>query len=382
MIYLDNAATTRPFDEVLRETENADKDFFANSSSMHSAGYLAEKKINAAAETALFSIGAKDGTFVFTSGGTESNNLAVWGTLQNAMKRKPHIITTKIEHPSVSEPIRFLENLGAEVTYIGTDTKGFVDPDEVAANVRENTKLVSVMYVNNETGAIQPIGEISKKAKKKNQSLLFHTDCVQAMGNADIDVRNLGADMLSLSAHKINGPKGVGGFYFSKNVHIKPMILGGHQQTDLRSGTLNTPGICGFAKALELTVRNMEKKRAHLADLKRKIIAQLSDSAAFSVNNAEGNYAPHIISIHVKNVRAEVLLHALETYEICISAGSACSSHKPAPSHVLTAMGYDKRKIEETIRVSTGTFSTEEEIDLFCSVLKKEAAALSKFTRM
>ena len=165
MIYLDNAATTRPFDEVIHETEAINREFFANPSSMHTAGYLAEKKINAAAKTAMDVVGAKDGTFLFTSGGTESNNLAFFGTLQNAIKRRPHIITTKIEHPSVLEPVRFLEGLGAEVTYIGTDENGFVHPDEVASAIRENTKLVSVMYVNNETGAVQPISEIAKKIK-------------------------------------------------------------------------------------------------------------------------------------------------------------------------------------------------------------------------
>ena len=381
MIYLDNAATTRPFDEVIHETEAINKEFFANPSSMHTAGYLAEKKINAAAKTAMEAVGAKDGTFLFTSGGTESNNLAFFGTLQNAIKRRPHIITTKIEHPSVLEPVRFLEGLGAEVTYVGTDENGFVHPNEVASAIRENTKLVSVMYVNNETGAVQPISEIAKKINQANSDILFHTDCVQAFGNADISVDKLGVDMLSFSGHKINGPKGVGGFYFSRRVHVKPMILGGHQQMDLRSGTLNTPGICGFAKALELTVQNRKEKHAHLARLKHRLIAQLAGDAAFFVNNAEGNYAPHIISLRVNNVRAEVLLHALEAHGICISAGSACSSNRPAPSHVLTAMGYDKKRIEETIRVSTGAFSTEQDIDTFCTVLKEEAAALSKFIR-
>lgn len=381
MIYLDNAATTRPFDEVTEEMELVDKTVFANPSSMHAAGYLAEKKITAANEAAMTAIGAKEGTFLFTSGGTESNNLAFFGTLQNALKRRPHIITTKIEHPSVLEPVRFLAELGAEVTYVGTDEKGFVNPDEVVGGIRENTKIVSVMYVNNETGAIQPIHEISKKIKAKKPDVLFHTDCVQAMGNVDIDVTKCSIDMLSLSAHKINGPKGVGGFYFSKRANVKPVILGGHQQMDLRSGTMNTAGICGFAKAMTLTIQDMHQKREKLIQLKKKLIDHLSGQACFTVNNAIGNYAPHIVSVRVHNVRAEVLLHALEAHDICISAGSACSSNRPAPSHVLAAMGYDKKRIEETIRISTGAFSTEEDIDIFCSVLKKEAAALAKFTR-
>lgn len=382
MIYLDNAATTQPFDEVIKETEEINKNFYANPASMHAAGYSAEKKVSTATSVALNAIHADSGTFLFTSGGTESNNLAFFGTLQSAIKRKPHIITTKIEHPSVLEPVKFLEELGAQVTYIDVDQKGFVNPDDVANAINDNTKLVSVMCVNNETGAIQPISEISEIVKSKNKDILFHTDCVQAFGNTPVNVKSLGVDMLSLSAHKINGPKGVGGFYFSKNVHVKPAILGGHQQMNFRSGTLNTPGICGFAKALDLTLNRVNEKNSHLVSLKNRLISQLKGCNGIHINNSDGCYAPHIISIWVKNVRSEVLLHALESHDICISAGSACSSSRPAPSHVLTAMGYDKKRIEETIRVSTGTFSTENDIDTFCSILKKEAEILSKFTRV
>lgn len=381
MIYLDNAATTRPFDEVIAEMCAIQKECYANPASMHEAGYAAEKKVNDALSAAKKTIGAKSGTFLFTSGGTESNNLAFFGTLSGALKRNPHIVTTKIEHPSVTEPLRFLENHGARVTYVGVDSRGFVDPDEVADAVEDNTKIVSVMYVNNETGAIQPISDISRKAKEKNRDILFHTDCVQAFGNAEIDVKKQGIDMLSLSGHKINGPKGVGGFYFSDRVHLVPAIMGGHQQGDKRSGTLNTPGICGFAKALELTAQQANEKHALLTKLKEKLIAALTGDALFTVNNIGEGYSPHIISVSVQNVRAEVLLHALETHGICISAGSACSTHKPAPSHVLTAMGFDKNQIEGTVRISTGSFTTEQEIDLFCEKFRQEAAALARFTR-
>lgn len=382
MIYLDNAATTRAFDEVLREMDDVNRECFANPSSMHAAGYLAEKKVQTATATALSSIGAKDGTFLFTSGGTESNNLAFFGVLQRAIKRKPHIITTKIEHPSVLEPVRFLEELGASVTYVGVDENGFVNPADVANAVQEDTMLVSVMYVNNETGAIQPIGEIIKKVKAAKQDVLFHTDCVQAMGVVDIQADKLGIDMLSLSAHKLHGPKGVGGFYCRKNIPLKPAILGGHQQNNLRSGTLNTSGICGFQKAMELTTKTLDEKNTHLLRLKNRLIENLKDSPLFSVNNSGDGYSPHIISLRVKNVRAEVLLHALESSGICISAGSACSSNKPAPSHVLAAMGYDRKRIEETVRISTSVQNTEQEIDVFCQILMKEAEALSKFTRI
>ncbi len=381
MIYLDNAATTRPFDEVIDEMRAVETKYYANPASMHRAGYDAEQKVTAAHEAALSSIGAKEGSFVFTSGGTESNNLAFFGTVSGMLRRSPHIVTTKIEHPSVLEPLKFLESCGVRVTYVGVNEQGFVNPDEIADAVCKDTKLVSVMCVNNETGAIQPILEIGKKIKEKNSSVLFHSDCVQAFGNTEIDIKKTGLDMLSLSAHKINGPKGVGGLYVSNRVRLSPAIMGGHQQNDKRSGTLNTPGICGFGKALELTRAQMKEKQSTLKTLKEKVCRTFLQDDLIFVNNAGDDYSPHIISISVKNVRAEVLLHALEEYGVCISAGSACSSHKPAPSHVLTAMGFDKTKIEGTIRVSMGSFTTESEIDRFCEALRTTAAALSRFTR-
>ena len=381
MIYLDNAATTRPFDAVIEEMVLVQKDMYANPASMHSAGYAAEKKVQTALEVAKSSIGVKNGTFLFTSGGTESNNLAFFGTLQSALKRSPHIITTKIEHPSVLEPLKFLESCGARVTYMDVDENGFVSADDVANCVCEDTKIVSVMLVNNETGAIQPVAEIGKKVKEKNRNVLMHSDCVQAFGNVDIDVKKLGVDMLSLSAHKINGPKGVGGFYCSDRVHLSPAVMGGHQQKNMRSGTLNTPGICGFAKAMKLTSQQTNSKRETMAKLKAQLIAALQGDPLFAINNIGDGYSSHIISISVKNTRAEVLLHALEAHGICISAGSACASNRPAPSHVLTAMGFDKTKTQGTIRVSLGSFNTEEEIDTFCRCLKQEATALSRFTR-
>ena len=382
MIYLDNAATTRPFDEVIAEVKNLQEEYYANPASMHLAGYEAEKKASTAHDVALSAIGAKSGTFLFTSGGTESNNLSFFGTLKSALKRNPHIITTKIEHPSILEPLAFLENYGANVTYIGVDRRGFVDPDEVCAAITDKTALISVMYVNNETGAIQPISEISRKAKAKKKDILFHTDCVQAFGNVPIDVRKQSIDMLSLSGHKINGPKGIGGFYAAPGIHLTPAVFGGHQQKNLRSGTLNVPGICGFSKAMELTIKNFEEKQSRLRGLKTRLVNSLSKNPLFTINNIGDDYSPHIVSISVKNTRAEVLLHALEAHGICISAGSACASNHPEPSHVLTAMGFDRKTTEGTVRVSLGAFTTEEEIDIFCKHLTKEAELLSRFTRI
>ena len=379
MIYLDNAATTRPYDCVIDAMNEINKDFYANPSSMHAAGYAAEKKLKEAKEKILSSIGARSGELVFTSGGTESNNQIFFGVLKNAIKRKPHIITTAVEHPSVSEPVKALEELGVDVTYIAPDEFGVISADRVADAVKENTRFVSVMAVNNETGAINPIADIVKKVKAKDSSIIVHSDCVQAMGNIKVNVDSWGVDAISLSAHKICGPRGVGALYIRDKVRVLPYILGGHQQKNLRSGTENVAGAAGFSVAMEETAKTFDEKQKRLYTLKEKIISSLDDN--FVINNAGEKYSAHIVSIRVKNVRAEVLLHALETHGICISAGSACSTNKPAPSHVLLAQGYDRKHIEETIRVSLGVYNTEEEIDKFCEILIKEAAALARFTR-
>ncbi len=379
MIYLDNAATTPPLCDVIDAMNEINRDFFANPSSMHSAGYAAEKKLTEAKEKILSSIGARSGELVFTSGGTESNNQIFFGVLKNAIKRKPHIITSAIEHPSVLEPVKALEALGCEVTYIAPDEFGVICADSVANAIKENTRLVSVMAVNNETGAINPIADIVKKVKAKSADIIVHSDCVQAMGNIKVNVDSWGVDAISLSAHKVRGPRGVGALYIRERVRVLPYILGGHQQKNLRSGTENVAGAVGFSVAMEETVKTFGGKQEKLKALKEKIISSLDDN--FVINNAGEKYSSHIVSIRVKNVRAEVLLHALETHGICVSAGSACSTNKPAPSHVLLAQGYDRKHIEETIRVSLGSSNTETEIDKFCEILIKEAAALSRFTR-
>lgn len=381
MIYLDNAATTRPYDEVIELISQMNKDYYANPSSQHAAGYEAEKKLTWAKETIMNVIGAKSGNFVFTSGGTESNNQIFMGVLKNALKRKPHIVTSAIEHPSVLEPVKQLEALGCEVTYVTPDADGVISAESVEKAIQDNTKIVSIMAVNNETGAINPIADIAKRVKAKNPEIVVHSDCVQAMGNIKISVDKWGVDAISLSAHKICGPKGVGGLYIRDKVRVLPLILGGHQQKDLRSGTENVPSIVGFAKAAEIMNATYMEKSANLYMLKDTVINKLSKNNEFIINNEGNGYTSHIVSIRVKNVRAEVLLHALESYGICVSAGSACSTNKPAPSHVLLAQGYDRKHIEETIRVSFGAHTDIDEVVAFCDILVKEAAALSRFTR-
>ncbi|MBQ3181146.1 MAG: cysteine desulfurase [Clostridia bacterium] len=381
MIYLDNAATTRAYPEVIDVMNEINKDFYANPSSMHLSGFAAEKKMTEAKETLLSLIGAKSGEIIFTSGGTESNNQILLGTIFSQIKRKPHIITSAIEHPSVLEPAKALCDLGCEVTYVSPDENGVISAESIVKEIRDNTRLISVMAVNNETGAINPIADIAKKVKEKRADIIVHSDCVQAMGNIKISVDKWGVDAISLSAHKICGPKGVGALYIRDKVRVLPLILGGHQQKNLRSGTQNLPGIAGFVRAAQITDENFSKKCAHLFTLKETIIKRLKDDGSFLINNEGSMYSSHIVSIRVKNVRAEVLLHALEAHKICISAGSACSTNKPAPSHVLAAQGFDRKHIEETIRVSLGVYNTMDEICEFCDILIKEAKTLSRFTR-
>ena len=382
MIYLDNAATTRPYDEVVELISQMNRDFYANPSSMHSAGYEAEKKLNQAKDMLMGIIGAAVGNFIFTSGGTESNNQIFFGTLKNAIKRKPHIITSAIEHPSVLEPVKYLESLGCEVTFVAPNEHGVVTAESVEKEIRENTKIVSIMAVNNETGAINPIADIAKRVKAKNPEIIVHSDCVQAMGNIKISVDKWGVDAISLSAHKICGPKGVGGLFVRDKVRVLPLILGGHQQKNFRSGTENVPGIVGFSKAAQIANETFNEKAKSLYVLKETVINKLAENDGFHINNEGSLYSSHIVSIRVKNVRAEVMLHALESYGICVSAGSACSTNKPAPSHVLLAQGYSKKHIEETIRVSFGATTTIDEVVAFCDILIKEAAQLSRFTRV
>ena len=382
MIYLDNAATTRPYDEVTEIISQMNKDFYANPSSQHLAGYSVEKKLNSAKEQLMTAIGAKSGSFIFTSGGTESNNQILFGTLKNAIKRKPHIISTAIEHPSVLEPLKYLESLGCEVTYVLPDERGIITAESIEKEIRDNTKIVSVMAVNNETGAINPIADIVKKVKAKNPEIIVHSDCVQAMGNIKISAHKWGVDAISLSAHKICGPKGVGGLYIRDKVRVLPLILGGHQQNNLRSGTENVPNIVGFSKASEIMEETYLIKAKNLYILKETVVEKLKNEEGFEINNEGCEYSSHIVSIRVKNVRSEVMLHALEAHGICVSAGSACSTNKPAPSHVLLAQGYSRKHIEETIRVSFGAYSTIEEATAFCDILIKEAQSLSRFVRV
>ena len=375
--YLDNSATTRQFDEVTDKISDVARENYGNPSSLHSLGHEAEKIIKNAKAVLMNVIGAKEGQFLFTSGGTESDNLAVIGTLMSAIKRKPKLVTTKIEHPAVTEPARYLASLGAHCHFVGVDADGVINLDELEKSLEPDTVLVSVMLVNNEVGSIQPISEISNIMKRICPNALLHVDAVQAFGKIPINVDKMGIDLLSVSSHKINGPKGIGGLYVRKPNILKPIVFGGHQENNLRSGTENTPAIAGFALAAEKSVSELAAETEKLSKLKDKLIKGLLEISDIKINGGDKKCsAPHIINVSIKNAKSEVLLHSLEKRGVFVSTGSACSSNKPSLSPVLSAMGVKREDIDCAIRLSLGYYNTEEQIDYAISAIKEEVSFL------
>ncbi len=378
-IYFDNGATTRVFPEV-REIMSEVMDIeYGNPSSMHSKGFHAEQYINRSREIIAKSLRVDPKEIFFTSGGTEANNLALIGTALAGRRTRKHIITSCIEHASVYNPLGFLEGEGFEVTYLPVDSRGIVDLTALKEALRPDTLLVSVMCVNNEIGAIEPVEEIGKLVKACDPGILFHTDCIQAYGKMQLFPRRWKADLLSVSGHKIHGPKGIGFLYVKNGVKIKPILWGGNQQKGLRSGTENVPGIAGLGKACQLIYENHEEKMKAMGALKAHFVGR----AVGELENVRDNSgeAPHIASISFPGVRSEVLLHALEERGIFVSAGSACSSNKPEVSGTLKGIGLTKEYYESTLRFSFSVYNTPEEADQCIEVLKELLPVLRRFTR-
>lgn len=379
MAYLDNSSTTRQFDKVTETVSLLSKEVFGNPSSLHRIGFEAEKIIKNTKKTVLDFIGGdREDEFVFTSGGTEANNLAILGYIRPKLSRKPHIVTTKIEHPSVLEVFRVLESEGAVVSYIGVDERGILDLEELKKALCEKTELVSVMLVNNEVGSCQPIDEIVKIIKEKSPKAKIHADAVQAFCKIPINVKKSGIDMLSVSGHKIHGPKGIGGLYIKKGVTLKPIFYGGHQQKNLRSGTENPTAIGGFEKAILINAENFEEKIEKTKVLKNMIIDNLEKINGCVVNGGKGDeFAPNIVNVSFEGIRSETLLHALEAENVYVSTGSACSSNHPQLSHVLLAMGLDKKRIDSAIRLSLSLETDEEEVKYALEKIKVATEMLS-----
>ena len=382
-VYLDNSATTRVYPEVAELMMKIMTEDFGNPSSMHKCGMTAEHYLKDAATAAAKSIHADVSEILFTSGGTESNNTALIGTALAKKRVGKHIISTNVEHPSVGAALEFLEKEGFTVTRLPVNEKGVITPEQVAEALQPDTILVSVMMVNNEIGSIFPIEEIAKIVHKKNPKTYVHTDAIQAYGKLPINVTKLGVDLLSVSAHKLHGPKGVGFLYIKKGTLLRPIIYGGGQQKGMRSGTHNVPGIAGLALAASITCKNMEEKNEALYARKAAFIEALGSIEGVYVNGAPGKEsAPHIVSASFAGIdRVEVLLHALEGEGIYVSAGSACASNHPEISRTLLAIGLAPEFLQSTLRFSMGYETTEEELMETVEALKRLLPMLRRFQK-
>ena len=381
-VYFDNSATTRCYDSVKDIVVKAMTEDFGNPSAMHLKGVEAEKYIKSSAESLARLLKVQEKEILFTSGGTESDNLALIGAAFANKRSGNHIITTSVEHPAVSQPALFLQEQGFEVTYLPVDSRGVVKMDALKAVLREDTILVSVMYVNNEVGAVMPVEEIAALVHEKSPRALFHVDAIQAFGKYRIYPKKKGIDLLSVSGHKIHGPKGVGFLYINEKAKIQPQILGGGQQGGMRSGTDNVPGIAGLGAAAVEIYKNLEENVENMYRLKEHIAQGLEKIGDIRINGMDlREGAPQILSISVMGVRSEVLLHSLEDRGIYVSAGSACSSHKRKPSATLAAMGMSKDQIESTVRLSFCEENTIEEADYFLQVMGELVPMLRRYSR-
>lgn len=380
--YLDNAATTRCYGQVKDIVVKTMMEDYGNPSAMHLKGVEAERYMKDARETLAKILKVTPKEILFTSGGTESNNLALTGAAYANKRAGNHIITTAIEHAAVGAPVHFLEESGFEVTILPVDEKGVVSLEALEKALRPDTILVSVMFVNNEIGSVQPIDAIGKMVHEKAPKALFHVDAIQAFGKFQIYPKKLGIDLMSVSAHKIHGPKGVGFLYISEKARVQPQILGGGQQSGMRSGTDNVPGAAGMAEAARIMYEHLEENRKHMYQMKERLAEGLSRLERVQIHGMplrEG--APQILSAAFAGIRSEVLLHSLEEQGIYVSAGSACSSHKRTASSTLTAIGLKKDVSETTVRFSFSEETTAEEIDYCLEVLGKLLPVLRRYTR-
>ena len=380
--YFDNSATTRVLDCVRDIVVKTMTEDYANPAAKHRRGMEAEQYIRQARQEIARTMKVSEKEILFTSGGSESNNLALIGGALANQRAGKHIISTSIEHPSVYNPLAALEDMGFDVTFLPVDRDGHISLKELGDAVRDDTILVSVMYVNNEVGAVEPVEEISRVIQEKNPKTLFHVDGIQAYGKYVIRPKKQGIDLFSVSGHKIHGPKGVGFLYIRDGVRIKPMIYGGGQQNNLRSGTENVPGVAGLGAAAREMYRDHEAKAAYLTGLKDYLIDRVEELDGITVNSKRGQgSAPQIVSVSFEGVRSEVLLHALEDRGIYVSSGSACSAHHPGISGTLKGIGVHQRLLESTVRFSFRMFNTKDEIDYCMDVLKEILPVLRRYKR-
>lgn len=379
MVYLDNSATTRVRNEVLQAIIDANENYYGNPSSLHRMGLKAEKKLEEARRAAAKIIGSSPEEIYFTGGGTESNNIAIFGHLAN-LSRESNIITTKIEHPSVYNVFKQLETK-CRVRYLDTDERGRLNPLQLQEMVDEDTLLVAIMHVNNEIGIVQDLENLGNIIKRKNKNTRFHVDAVQSYGKIKIDVNRLPLDSLSFSSHKIHGPKGVGGLFIRSGLKINPLTFGGGQERGIRSGTENTSGIIGFARACDLIYENFHEETDKLYRLKNQYIKRLAEEIDdIKINSLGDDMAPHIINVSIKNVPGEVLVHYLEDRDIYVSTGSACSS-KARDNRILDAIKLDRDYQAGTVRISLGYFNSFKEVEYVIKTIKEAVNDIRSITK-
>lgn len=381
-IYLDNSATTKAYPEVAELVADIMLHDYGNASSMHQKGVDAEKYLKYSKSVIAGIMKVKEKEIYFTSGGTESDNWALMGAAFANQRSGKHLITTQIEHPAVLRTMDHLKELGFEVTYLSVDEYGHISLEELKRAVRPDTILVSIMFVNNEVGAIQPIDEAGEIIKSVNPRTLFHVDAVQGFGKLRLLPKKWKIDMVSVSGHKIHGPKGTGFLYIDEKVKIKPIIYGGGQQNGYRSGTENIPGVAGLGKASELIYKDLVENTNRLYELKKRLVDGLLKIDRVKINGPQDETgAPHIVSASIAGIRSEVMLHSLEDKGIYVSAGSACASHKHTVSDTLNAMKLSTDLMDSTIRFSLSVFTTQEEIDYTLKCIYELVPMLRRYTR-
>lgn len=382
-VYLDNSATTKCYDSVRELVGKVMCEDYGNPSSMHKKGVDAEKYVRESKETLAKLLKVQPKEIFFTSGGTESDNLALIGCARANRRAGNHLITSSIEHPAILNTMQYLEKEeGFRVTYLPVDKEGRIRLDALKAALCKETILVSIMYVNNEVGSVQPIDEAVQIVKNYNRNILFHVDAVQGFGKYRIYPKRVGIDLLSISGHKIHGPKGIGALYVGEKVKIKPIVFGGEQQRNVRSGTENVPGIAGLGLAAKEIYTDLDEKVSYMRNLKEYFIEGIREIEKTTIHGRVDEIsAPHIVSVGFAGIRSEVLLHTLEEKGIYVSSGSACASNHPAISGVLRGIGARPEYLDSTLRFSFSEFTTQEEIDYTLQTLYNCVPMLRKYTR-
>lgn len=382
-IYLDNSATTRPREKVVSEMVNMLTNDYGNPSSLHRMGLDVEKKIDKSRESIAKYLKVSKDEIIFTSGGTESNNIAIQGIINKNSRKGKHLITSKIEHSSVINVFKYFEEKGYNVTYLDVDKNGLIDLEQLKESITDDTILISIMYVNNEIGVVQPIKEIREILDSKNKNIKLHVDGVQAVGKINMSIKELGIDTLSFSGHKIHGPKGIGGLFIKKSLNFKSIIFGGGQEQNLRSGTENTPGIVGLGVSIEELDKCFHEEYKKIQESKLYFYEKISEEIEDIKLNSflDERSAPHILNISFRDIKGEILLHYLESDNIYVSTGSACSSKGKGKSSVLKSINLTNEEIDSAIRFSFSYENTKEELDFVVERTKNAVEEIRKITK-